>query len=394
MTFCLSNTINRMASLARGTVGRVARMGLVAVSLALGTATAHAQVSVDFPLGLGLHVPSYDRINGLSLPFGPTVTIGDSRVVIEPAITYRSHLGDVDPRLHASWNVTDSNLVLSVIGERGTFTNDKWIRSDPVNSLASLGLGSDSRNYYRADRAEGRLSYSIPVSAGLIQTFAGVQFENAWSTGWRAGEHRGPYSFFGRNNERNGIDRPNPLIDRGHIGSALVGVGGIFEKGPVRSDVHLRGEFAWHTPFDTPSGDNFQQYTLNEEGRISTVANQHLFLNLHGVTTSGGATPLQRYTYLGGAGTLATVDMLAMGGDRMYFLDAAYVIPIPVVEIPIIGGPFIAPRYMIGAAGIREFGVPITNVGVRVGFGPLCVDYLVDPKSHDHDFGVGLSFSR
>jgi hypothetical protein len=393
MTFRLSDTINTVPR-TRGVLARGTRMGVAAVSLAFGAASAQAQVSVEFPLGLGLHVPSYDRVNGLSLPFGPSVTIGDSRVVIEPTVTYRSHLGNLDPLLRASWNVTDSNLVLSVIGERGTFTNDKWIRSDLVNSLASLGAGDDSRNYYRADRAEGRLSYSIPVPAGIVQTFAGARFENAWSTGWRAGERRGPYSFFGRHNERNGIDRPNPLIDRGHVGSALVGVGGTFEKGPVRSDVHVHGEFAWHTPFDTPSGADFQQYTFNQEGRISTFGRQHLFLNLHGVTTSGGATPLQRYAYLGGAGTLATVDMLAMGGDRMYFLDAAYVIPVPIVDLPLIGGPFIAPRYMIGAAGVREFGVPTTNVGVRVGFGPLCIDYLVDPRSHDHDFGVGLSFSR
>lgn len=390
MTFCLFGT-NRTTA-ATGTIGTFsrARVCCVAACLALAAASAQAQVSAELPLGVGLHVPSYDRVDGVSLPFGPIVTIGNSRAVIEPAITYRLHLGDLDPRVRASWNVTDSNLVLSVVGERGTFTNDKWIRSDLVNSLASLGTGSDSRNYYRADRAEWRLAYSLPSLAGLVQAFAGAAFENAWSTGWRAGEDRGPFSFFGRNNEQNGIDRPNPLVDRGHIGSALAGIGGAFELGPVRSEVRVRGEFAWHTPLD----NHFQQYTVNEEGRISTFAGQHLFLNMHAVTTSGGTTPLQRYAYLGGSGTIATVDMLAMGGDRMYFVDAAYVIPIPVIDLPVVGGPFIAPRYMVGAVGIREFGVPTTNLGVRIGFGPLCADYLVDPRTHEHDLGVGLSFSR
>lgn len=362
----------------------------VAAIAALGAQPLRAQVSAELPLGIGLHVPTYDRVNGLSLPWGPVVTIGDSRAVLEPAVTYRSHLGNFDPVLRASWNVTDTNLTVSVVGQRGTFTNDRWIRSDLVNSLASLGIGSDSRNYFRADRAEGRLTYGLVSPAGLAQAFVGARVENAWSTGWRAGEHRGPYSFFDRNDERNGIDRPNPLIDEGHIGSALAGLGGTFEIGPLHSDVRLNGEFAWHTPFD----DHFQQYTLHEEGRISTFGNQHVFVSLHGVTTSGGATPRQRYVYLGGAGTLATVDMLTMGGDRMYFADVAYVIPIPGIDLPVVGGPFVAPRYVVGAAGVREFGVPTTNVGARVGFGPLCVDYLVDPRSHDHDVGVGLSFSR
>jgi len=59
---------------------------------------ARAQVSVEFPLTLD-NLPTYNRVNGVSVPFTPTLTVGDDRLVVSPAITYRSHLGKIDPSL-------------------------------------------------------------------------------------------------------------------------------------------------------------------------------------------------------------------------------------------------------------------------------------------------------
>jgi hypothetical protein len=51
----------------------------------------------ELPLLEGLRIPSYDRIAGASLAWGPILrpTI---RWVVDPTITYRSHLGAWDPR--------------------------------------------------------------------------------------------------------------------------------------------------------------------------------------------------------------------------------------------------------------------------------------------------------
>ena len=45
----------------------------------------------------GVRVPSYDRSNGLSLPFVAAISLNRDRLVVEPRVTYRSQLGVVDP---------------------------------------------------------------------------------------------------------------------------------------------------------------------------------------------------------------------------------------------------------------------------------------------------------
>ncbi|HEY5087512.1 MAG TPA: hypothetical protein VII66_09165, partial [Gemmatimonadaceae bacterium] len=183
---------------------------------------AGAQVVVDFPLDMG-NLPSYDRVDGLSLPFSPTLTLGDQRAAVTPKLTYRSNLGKIDPSLAVVGQITnDSTLGFALTGARGTFTNDGWIRSDLINSLVSFGLGHDSRNYFRGDRGEARLTSSLRLPLDVATAFVGARTERDWSTGWRSGSI-GPYSVFGRSDTTNGIQRPNPAIDAGHITSAILG---------------------------------------------------------------------------------------------------------------------------------------------------------------------------
>ena len=82
---------------------------------------------------------------------------------------------------------------------------------------------------------------------------------------------------------------------------------------------------------------------------------------------------------------------VSIGGDRLFFAQALYVIPITKVQLPLVGSPFVAARFAIGAAGVGHFGVPTHNVGVRVGIGPVEVDYMQDPRTNERQIGVGLS---
>ena len=152
-------------------------------------------IDVELPLGVGLRIPSYDRVNGLSLPWGPTINVGDGRLVVDPTVAYRSNLGKIDPALAVYAALTsDSSVALTLAGARGTFTNEGWIRSDLINSIITLGLGHDARNYFRADRGEARLigRISLPGAdeysedgANTVHVFAGLRAERDWSTGWR-----------------------------------------------------------------------------------------------------------------------------------------------------------------------------------------------------------------
>ncbi len=155
-------------------IRRFVSLGALAVAAVASPILSHAQaVDVNFPLNVGLWFPLYDRVNGLTLPFGPTITFGDERVVVEPLVAYRSNLGKFDPSLRTKVKL-DTLFSLSFRGERGTFSNERWIRSDFKNSLWSLAFGRDSRNYYRADRGEARVN--LRLATEQLQTNASIDF--------------------------------------------------------------------------------------------------------------------------------------------------------------------------------------------------------------------------
>ena len=82
-------------------------------------------------------MPLYDRVDGLSVPWGPRITLADTRLVIDPTLTYRSNLGAYDPAvsvradLRHGWSAT-------AFGGRTTLSNDRWIQSDLANSHLDL----------------------------------------------------------------------------------------------------------------------------------------------------------------------------------------------------------------------------------------------------------------
>lgn len=349
-----------------------------------------AQVAVDWPLAIS-RLPSYDRVDGLSLPLSPVVSIGDDRVDFIPRLEYRSNLGKIDPSLAIVGQITtDSTIGFALRGARGTFTNDRWIRSDLINSLQSFGLGHDARNYFRADRGEAVLTSSLKLPLDVSTVFLGTRVERDWSTGWRDGANHGPYSVLNRSDTTNGIQRPNPAIDAGHINSAIGG--GHFEytgvPGSATTDVLLEAA----GPSD--AGGSFRQLSVDEAANINTVAGQHMVIGGHLVATATNSfTPRQRYAYVGGSGSVATVDLLSLGGDHLYYLDMLYIIPINRIQFPLLGSPYIAPHFTTAAASVGGFGQPAQNIGGRIGVSVFTIDYVINPRTHQHDFGAGLSIN-
>lgn len=362
---------------------------LLLCAVIVPTRTAFAQVSVDLPLGVGLQMPSYDRVDGLVLPYGPTIAVGNDLLTIDPTVTYRSQLGKFDPSLAIAWHPA-SAVTVSASGARGTFTNDSWIRSDLINSLYALGFGYDARNYFRADRTEGKVALNLPFGTAVNSLYAGVRFENAWSTGAQVVDRDAPFSFFHPHDTVNGMERTNPAITPGHIVSAIVGGESHYEGEHVSNAGWFLAESAWHTPTD----DTFQQVTLHDEGVFRTWDGERLEYTFHGVAPLSGTTPPQRYAYLGGSGSLATINLLSLGGDHLYYVETLYDIPLPGPSFPLLGSLFIAPHFIGGAASVGGFGVPSQNVGIRLGDQILRLDFLVNPRTHKTDFGAGLGFSR
>ncbi len=360
---------------------------------------------VTLPLGIGLRVPSYDRVNGLTLPWGPQLALSD-RLELNAIVKYRSHLGNWDPSLEGFIRPSTADELRLYVG-RGTFTNDAWIRSDLMNSAAALFVGSDARNYFRADRASLRLIHTVATSAVTFTPFIGGNIERNWSTGSLTPQ-KSPWSFFGRKGNLK-MRRPNPPVSKGRINSFLAGSGIAISRGGLDGKLDVSVEHAFKAPtfpcsLFPPVGPpacgegTFTQTTLDSHVKFPTFSTQTFEFTGHLVEAQGNISP-QRFAYLGGSGTLATVDLLALGGSKLLFLQGDYMIPIDRVVLPFVGSPFVALRYAAGTAGSGKLPPLIQNLGVGAGVSIFRVDYTIDPARNRSPlsdrsavtFGVSLS---
>ncbi len=360
---------------------------------------------ITLPLDVGLRLPAYDRVDGLSLPWGPQISLAEEHVVIDPTVTYRSHIGKFDPFLKAMLR-NKSGVILDLAGGRATFTNDDWIRSDIVNSLAALAVGSDSRNYFRADRGTGIVSLEIGRPNITITPGVGGSFENDWSIGVPVRHTTAPWSLFSKTDTLK-MRRINPSVAKGHIASGLARVLAEYESGGVKGSFNGLVEHAFRSPSkfhlvgaDVQAEENtgsFTQLTLNAKVGFPTFRTQSFDFRGHTVLSSGDSPPPQRYAYLGGAGTLATVDLLALGGDRLFFAEGEYSIPIESIDLPLVRNPIVSLQYAAGSAGVGKLPDFIQNLGVALGFKMIKVEYHRDPNykqtsfTHKSAFAVSLS---
>jgi hypothetical protein len=350
---------------------------------------------ITLPLGIGLRPPTYDRINGLTLPWGPKLEMGDGRVDVDALVSYRSNLGKWDPSLEGTLRPTDKNEITFFVGQ-GTFSNDTWIRSDLTNSLVAFFAGTDARNYYRSRRGTARYTLTLSGNSVTFSPFIGGNLERDWSTGGFA-PPKSPWSVFGRKGNQK-MRRPNPGVFKGTLTSILAGTGLELVSGGVEARLDGTVERSLHTaPTSgcggaTPvpcliAGESFTQATLDGRIFFPTFGSQTFTFRTHAVLTgSDGITPPQRFAYLGGTGTLSTVNLLALGGDRLLFVDGDYMIPIDKIQIPIVGNPFVALHYAAGNAGIDRLPSLIQNVGVGAGVSMLRVDYMIDPAQNRSPF--------
>lgn len=363
---------------------------------------------ISLPLGLGIRIPSYDRVNGLTLPWGPQLVLGEEKLQLDALVSYRSNLGKWDPSLEGFVRPGDYNEIRIFVG-RATFTNDSWIRSDLTNSAAAFFAGSDSRNHYRADRAAARFTRTLTTSAITLTPFIAGNVERGWSTGSIA-PTKSPWSFFGRKGDLK-MRRPNPRVAKGRIGSILGGSGVEIVRGGLEGKLDATVEHTLSTslkpdcsgvPTDAAclyTGKSFTQTTLDSRVTFPTFGSQTFEFKGHALLTGSETAPPQRFAYLGGSSTLATVNLLALGGDRLLYLQGDYVIPIDRVVLPYVGSPYVALRYAAGNAGIGSLPALIQNLGAGAGVSIFRVDYSIDPArnrspfSRKSAFSVGVSLS-
>lgn len=356
---------------------------------------------ISLPMRVGLRLPAYDRVNGLSLPWGPKIRIPGGRIDIDPIVTYRSNLGKWDPSVDASISLGNHDMI-TIYGGRGTYTNDAWIRSNLINSLTTLGVGSDARNYFRGDRVMAMLRHSTTSGPWTTSVRVGGQHEKDWSTGIHEHHSNAPWSFFGRTDTLK-MRRINPSVLRGAVSSALGGGSFAYEHNELKAKGDVGVEYAFDSPTftfaDGDEYDSFTQVTLDGSATFPTFGLQTFEFDGHALLTPGSAGPPQRFSYLGGAGTLATVDLLALGGDRLVFVEGVYNIPLRGPVLPMVGTPVLSARYAAGSAGVEELPDFIQNIGVGLGLKFIKVEYHIDPNykktsyTHKSAFSFGVSLA-
>ena len=334
----------------------------------------------------GLMIPTYERVDGLSLPLGALVTLPGGGVVLEPTVTYRSRLGAWDPSVTAMVNEGGS---VHFAGRAGYFsrTNDAWIYTDLVNSATSFFAGIDTRNYFRSKTAEARVFAAIARPGLTLEPFIGGRYESV-SPITAAGN---VFSFKGRKDDEK-MARPNPAVEAGTIGSGLIGAQLYDTMGVVTSRLRLEAEQSFATVNGT---GGFSQFTFDGRVAFPTFATQSLRIRAHGVGTIGDSVSRARYAYLGGSGTLPVVDLLELGGTELLFVESRYLIPLPGVVLPLVGSPILSLSHYLGSAGVGSLPSLEQELGAGIGLSALHFDFTTDAGgSRGHKFSVGISLGH
>ena len=345
---------------------------------------------------LAPRLPTYDRSNGLSIPVAAFFDLPGGSVKLIPQITYRSQLGKVDPAFTTTVFANHPATFAARI-EHGTFSNETWIWSDVVNSVESILVGNDSRNWYRATRAEASGSYVFASRGTSLSVLLGSRWERAFDVRPDSDATGGPWSLFGRHDVDDML-RPNPRIDPGSIISGLGGVSLQWTADQIVARVGVGLEVGHFSPDCSACLVNdqtgFAQSTIDGRITFPTFSTQTLSVDVHGVVSAFGRTPRQRWAYVGGPGTVPTLAMLERGGDELGFVDGRYNIPIDRIQLPFVGSPIISLRQVIGGADVRRMPDLALASGVRVALSLLHVDLMVDPVHHHGKLSAGLSFAR
>jgi hypothetical protein len=308
---------------------------------------------------------------------------------IDPVLTYRSQIGRVDPSVQVKMDVGRRMWVEAFAG-RETRTNDEWISSDLSNSLNSLLSGRDERNWYRATGTWAKLSRKFERSTVTSTYSLGGSFERATPARPGPAPTSGPWSITDRTNLEKGMFRPNPQIPGGNISSAIGGAAYQWTAGTIKARLNLDVE----VPIAVSTNEDFIQTTVDGRIDFPTFGLQKYRLELHGVVTTD-MPPAQRFAYLGGSGTLPTLDtLLSLGGDELLFLESRYEIPVPAIRLPFAGSPTVTFRHILGTAGVHDLPDFTQIVGVRLSVPFARAQYLIDTGTRKTKFTAGLSLSR
>lgn len=339
--------------------------------------------SIVLPGLFGVAIPTYDRVDGLTLSFSAGVALPRMERV-EPVVLgrvdYRSQRGAITGGLELELPRGGTALVLGA--ERTTLTNERWIRGDLDNSLTFFLTGKDLRDYYEADRAFAEVRRSLEVGARETDVFLRGQVEEARTLA--AGS---PWTVLGTPRD------DNMGVDDGRITSVVAGLSTDWTTPLHRVRVSAAVEAAGTV---LSGRHSFARYEVNADWAMKALANHTLRVQPHfqGPLPGTDSLPGQRWSFVGGSSTLYTFDIAEFRGDRVAFVETAYGIPLDRVRIRVVGTPELQALHLVGMAWTADEAPGLEqNVGLRLRFPMFNVRVVTNPAAWRDDIGFSASLN-
>ncbi|HEX6939137.1 MAG TPA: hypothetical protein VF158_06965 [Longimicrobiales bacterium] len=340
-----------------------------------------------FDLGgaLGFEPPTYDRVDALALRWGAGYLlppIGRVEPRLNGWVGYASGRGALNGGLELEARRGRTRLAFG--GEERTATQDAWIRGDLRNSLSFLVNGNDQRNYYEAEIAYAELSRDFGREGFGGTARLRAQLETDESLG--AGD---PWVLFDDD------VRPNPPIDDGEIASIILGFEGdwIGRYSAATAGIDLEFAEEW-----LGADFGFGRFLVWGEWAMDALANHVLELEwrFQGPLPGTASLPRQRWTFVGGSGTLPTFETGQFRGDRLVFAETEYIIPFPRrLALPVVGPPDLKLIHVFAMAWTDDAARDVEqNVGIRLEFFLPYVRIMTNPADplEDAELDIGLAW--
>jgi hypothetical protein len=329
---------------------------------------------VALPGVLGFRRISYDRVDGLSVGWGPRLWL--TRREFGPALDAWGTVRSARSRLGGG-----AELRLPLLGgfellgraERATVTPDRWIRGDLNNSLSVLAGGHDVRDYHETDRVAVMLRRRN--SALIDGEVAFEPFVSLISARDRPLDSQAPWTVRGRDR----VTRVNPPVTDSLIRSFELGTGIRWVGAASALTLGLGFEHAperWNTV-------DFSRWVTDFRFQTSGLWQDRVGVRAHHRGTLGDTpAPPQRWTHVGGPATLPTITMAAHRGDQLVFLETDYAIPLRFVRLPFVGTPAARATFATGTAWLAGTAMPDWEQNVGAGFEAsyFVVQVFVDPR--------------
>jgi len=334
----------------------------------------------------GTRIPEYNRVDGLRVELGPRILlppVAGLEPIITGSIGYATEREDVLGRAELMFRRGRSSLA-GGWEENITLTNDEWIRSPTTNSLSVLWNGKDYRDYYEARRVYVEFRRVLE---------RGTRVSEYWVRGQREDSRPllpgDPFTIL----EPDSI-RSNLLVDSLRLTSLMVGLDAEHDGALTVWNFSGWLEFAGKA---LDADRTFNAYNTFLKYAMKAIADHTLQVELdfRGPLPGTEDLPLQRWTFVGGSGTLYTFEVAEFRGDRLAFIETEYRIPFRrTLRAPIIGRPTLRLMHNIGMAWSRLDDRSFEqNVGVRLQFPLVFARVVTDPRHFTDDvkFTVGIS---